>query len=48
MQHFGYASGDGGQINRSDFKRFVALVGSVPVIEGVPIQIAWAEHWVES
>jgi hypothetical protein len=48
VQHFGYASGDGDQTNLSDFNRFVALVGSVPVIEGVPVQIAWAEHRVES
>lgn len=48
VQHFGNANGNGDQTNHSDFNRFLALVGSAPVIEGMPVQIAWAENSVES
>jgi hypothetical protein len=48
VQHFGNASGNGDRTNLSDFNRFVALVGSVPVIEGMPVQIAWTEDSVDS
>jgi hypothetical protein len=48
VQHFGNGSGDDEQTNLSDFNRFVALIGSRPVIEGVPVQIAWAEDRVGS
>jgi hypothetical protein len=30
-------------VDISDFYRFAALVGSAPVIEGVSVQLAWAE-----
>jgi hypothetical protein len=43
VQHFANGIGDQDQTNLSDFNRFVALVGSAPVVEGVPVQIAWAE-----
>lgn len=48
VQHFGNGSGDHDQTNLSDFNRFAALVGIAPVIEGVPVQIAWAEDEVDS
>ena len=48
VQHFGNGSGDGDKINLSDFNRFVALVGKTPVIEGVPVELAWVEDRVES
>jgi hypothetical protein len=43
VQHFGIGNGVGDPTNLSDFNRFVALVGSAPVIEGVRVQVAWAE-----
>jgi hypothetical protein len=36
-----HTGGDGHLTNRSDFDRFVTLVGSAPKIEGVHVQIAW-------
>jgi hypothetical protein len=35
-------AGDGHLTNRSDFDRFVTLVGSAPKIEGVCVQLGWA------
>jgi hypothetical protein len=32
--------------NRGDFDRYIALVGSAPVLEGVPVRLAWAQEAV--
>jgi hypothetical protein len=45
VQHFGNGGGDGNQTNLSDFNSFVTLVGNAPVIEGIQVQIAWADDY---
>jgi hypothetical protein len=30
--------------NRMDFDRFVALVGSTPVLEGIPVRLGWVDE----
>jgi hypothetical protein len=36
--------GDGHIVNRSDFDRFITLVGSAPEIDGVRVKIAWVSE----
>jgi uncharacterized membrane protein YphA (DoxX/SURF4 family) len=43
VQSFSTGSDEGYIRNRSDFDRYVALVGSAPVVEGVRVRIAWAD-----
>jgi hypothetical protein len=30
--------------NRADFDRYVALVGQIPVLEGIPVQLGWVDE----
>jgi hypothetical protein len=30
-------------VNRSDFNRFVAVVGTSPMFEGTPVRLAWVD-----
>lgn len=45
VQAFPSPTGEDGHLaNRSDFDRFIALVGNAPIIEGVQVQIAWVSE----
>jgi hypothetical protein len=44
VQSFAPATSDGHRTNRGDFNRFVEVVGTAPVIEGVRVQIGWADE----
>lgn len=43
VQCFALGNVEGHQKNRSDFNNYLALIGNTPMIEGVRVQIAWAE-----
>jgi hypothetical protein len=46
-QHFPRSDASDKITNRSDFDSFVALVGKVPFVEGMRVQLAWATGNVE-
>jgi hypothetical protein len=43
VQSFAPTNSDGHRRNRSDFERFLGLVGTAPMLEGVRVQIAWVD-----
>jgi hypothetical protein len=48
VQYFPAGDGDGHQTNRTDFDHYVDLVGSTPVLKGVPIKIVWVQDGADS
>ena len=48
VQAFPPGAGDGHRINRSDFDRYLDLVGACPEIEGVRVQLAWVSEPLRS